>query len=185
MKELQAPTFVKSDRPVRVYWSDEGRTLKTKNKRNAGAAKDNMPKSEDWEHKLEVEDYLKKYKLYKEGTKGWAENKGKCYYMVLQHCPPELKTELKNSSRWEAAAAETDVVALLLIIWDVMHNKKERAQSTMGLVKNDVTLFTNPMESKDILDEYYLVFKAQVDMIKAHNGNPGYYGVVIASTTKL
>ena len=56
--------------------------------------------------------------------------------------------------------ASTDVVTMLLIIRDVMHNKKERAKSTMGLVKNNAALFTNPMESKDTLDKYYRVFKA-------------------------
>ena len=112
-----------------------------------------MPKSEDWEHKLEVEEYLKKYKVYKEVTKAWEENKGKWYYLILQHCPSELKTELNNSARWELAAASTDVVALLLIIRDVMHNKRERARSTMGLVESDADLFTNPIDSKDTLDE--------------------------------
>ena len=55
------------------------------------------------------------------------ENRGKCYYLVLQHCPPELKTELKNVARWEAATSNTDFVAFLMIIRGVMHNKKERA----------------------------------------------------------
>ena len=73
--------------------------------------------------------------------------------------------------------ADIDVVALLLIIQDVMHNKKERAQSTMDLVESNAALFTTPMESKDTLDEYYRyrVFKAQVDTIKTHGGNPKYY----------
>ena len=34
------------------------------------------------------------------------------------------------------------------------------------------------MESKDTLDEYYRVFKAQVDTIEAHGGTPGYHGAV-------
>ena len=79
MEELKPPTFVKSDPPIIVYWDNEGQTRKTNNKRNACATKDNVPKSEDWEHKLKVKEYLEKYKLYKEGTKAWAENKGKCY----------------------------------------------------------------------------------------------------------
>ena len=118
MAELKAPTLVKSKRPIRMYWADEGQIIETNNKHNAESTKDNTPKSEDWEHKLEVEECLKKYKMYKEGTKAkvWAENKGKCCYLILQHCPPELKTELKNLARWEAAAADTDVVVLLLII---------------------------------------------------------------------
>ena len=48
----------------------------------------------------------------------------------------------------------------------------------MGLVENDVAMFTMPMESNDTLDDYYGVFKAQVDTIKAHGNNPGYHGVV-------
>jgi len=77
---------------------------------------DNVPKSEDWEHKLIIKEYLEKYKLYKEGAKAWDENTGKYYYLLLQHCPPELKTELKNLARWELATASTDVEALLLIV---------------------------------------------------------------------
>ena len=48
----------------------------------------------------------------------------------------------------------------------------------MGLSKSDAVMFTMPMESKDTLDKYYSVFKAQVDMIKAHGSNPGYHGAV-------
>ena len=48
----------------------------------------------------------------------------------------------------------------------------------MGLVESDAALFTNPMESKDTLDKYYRVFKAQVDTTKAHGGNPGYHDAV-------
>ena len=59
-----------------------------------------------------------------------------------------------------------------------MHNKKKRAQSTVGLIESNTALFTNQMESKDTLDEYYRVFKGQVDTIKVHGGNPGYHGAV-------
>ena len=34
------------------------------------------------------------------------------------------------------------------------------------------------MDLKDTLDEYYRVFKAQVDIVEAHGGNPGYHGAV-------
>ena len=83
MEELKAPTFVKSDRPIRVYWADKKQTRETNNKHNAGATKDNVPTFEDWEHKLEVEEYLQKYKCYKEETKAWAENKAKCNYLII------------------------------------------------------------------------------------------------------
>ena len=67
--EFKPPAFVKLDYPVRVYWSDEVQTLETSNKHNAGSTPDTVPKSEDWEHKLEVDEYFKKYKARKDGTK--------------------------------------------------------------------------------------------------------------------
>ena len=97
-EELKAPTFVKSDRPSGVYWAEESQTRKTNNIQYAGSKTDNAPKLEDWEHKLKVDKYLEKYKTYKDGTKAWDNNKGKCYYLILQHCPLELKTKLKNSA---------------------------------------------------------------------------------------
>ena len=65
-------------------------------------------------------------------------------------------------------------MSLLLIIRDVMHNKKERAQSTIGLMESDVTLYTTILKGNNTLDEYYRMFKAQIDTIEAHGGNPGY-----------
>ena len=101
---------------MRICWSNESQTLETKNKRNTGSKTVNVPKAEDLEHKLVVNEYLELYKTYKEGTKAWTENIGKCCYLSLQHCPPELKTKLKNSARWETVTTNTDVVALLLMI---------------------------------------------------------------------
>ena len=46
----------------------------------------------------------------------------------------------------------------------------------MGLIKSNTVLYTTTMDSKDTLDEHYRVFKAQVDTIKEHGGNPGYHG---------
>ena len=106
----------------------------------------------------------------------WTEHKGKCYYLVLQHYPPEVKTELKNLERWEAAVSDTGVVFLLLIIRDVLRTKRKRAQSTMGLVESDAALYITRMNGADTLDKHYRVFKAWVDTIKVHSGNTGYRG---------
>ena len=81
-------------------------------------------------------------------------------------------------ARWEAATSNTDVLALHLIIRDVMHNTKERAQSTVGLVESDVTLYTTIMKGNKTLDEYYCLFKAQIDTIEAHRGNPGHHSAL-------
>ena len=98
MEDLKALSVVKTERPVRKYWSNEDQTLEINNKRNAGSTMATVHKTEDWEHKLVFDKYLETYKTYKDGTKAWAENKGKGYYLVLQHCPPDLKTDIKNSA---------------------------------------------------------------------------------------
>ena len=72
----------------------------------------------------------------------------------------------------------TDVGVLLISIRDVIHNKKDPAQSTMGLFERDMALCITPMKTKHTLDNYYCVFKAQVDTSKAHGSNPGYHGAV-------
>ena len=48
----------------------------------------------------------------------------------------------------------------------------------MTTVESDVELFTIVQEPGQDLDDYYKVFKAQVDTIDAHGGNAGYHPVV-------
>ena len=79
MEGLRALTFVKMERPVRKYLSDEGQTLETKNKCNTETTTNNVPTKEDWEHKLVLDKYLETYKVYKDGIKAWAEIKGTYY----------------------------------------------------------------------------------------------------------
>ena len=70
------------------------------------------------------------------------------------------------------------MVFLLKMIRDITHNKKERKESVMTLVESNVELYTIFHGSGESLDEYYKVFKAQVDTIEAHGGNAGYHPVV-------
>ena len=103
MEELKAPIFTKKERPVRMYWfgtsREAGGSKETKTKRNPDTVTDYKAVRMDWEHKFEVWEYVEGYKTHKEDTQVSIQNKGKCYYLVLQYCPPELKTELKNSAR--------------------------------------------------------------------------------------
>ena len=46
------------------------------------------------------------------------------------------------------------------------------------MVESNAALLTTTMDTKDTLDEYYRVFKAQIDTFEAHGGNPGYHGAV-------
>ena len=73
-----------------------------------------------------------------------------------------------------------DVVALLKMIMDITHNKKERKESVVTIVASDVELYTIHQGSEESLDEYYKVFKAQIDTIDEHRGNAGYHPVVYA-----
>ena len=45
----------------------------------------------------------------------------------------------------------------------------------MGFVESNAALYTTIMKSGNILDEYYCVFKAQINTIKANGGDPGYH----------
>ena len=128
MEELKAPAFIKLVCAVRMYWTDQGQTRKTKSKHNNGTRQDNELKMDDWEHTQVCSTcILKDTRPTKKVCKPGQKNTGKYYCLVLQHCPPELKKELKNLAQWEAAVIDTDIVALLLISRDTMHHKKEQA----------------------------------------------------------
>jgi hypothetical protein len=60
---------------------------------NTGTKVNNL---KDWEHNLLVDKYADSLEKYKEEIKVWKKSKGKYYYYILQHCPPELKTGLKT-----------------------------------------------------------------------------------------
>ena len=141
---------------------------------------DNPPVTEDWEHNLKVEEYKSKRKIYNDQVLAWKENKAKCYYLVLSHCPRALEHQLKNSTKWDETEGNQDVVALLQMIRDITHNKKERKESVMTIVESDVELFAIFQSPGESLDEHYKVFKAQVDTIDAHGGNAGNHPVVYA-----
>ena len=53
------------------------------------------------------------------------------------------------------AAPNTDIVALLLIIEDIIHNKVEQVQGAMGLVESNMIVYTTTLDLKDTLNEYY------------------------------
>ena len=66
------------------------------------------------------------------------------------------------------------------MIRDINQNKKERKESVMIIMESNVEIYTIHQGSRESLDEYYKVFKAQVDTIDAHGGNSGYHPVVYA-----
>ena len=144
MSTLKNPEFQEPAIPSREYWGDIARTTRTHDRTRPGADNavvDNVPVLEDWEHGLAVEQYKADRKIYNDQTLAWKENKAKCYYLVLSHCPRALEHQLKNSSKWDETEGNQDVVALLQMIRDITHNKKERKESVMTIVESDVELF--------------------------------------------
>ena len=120
----------------------------------------NVPVLEDWEHGLGVEQYKADRKVYSEQVMAWKENKAKCYYLVLSHCPRALENQLKNSTKWNETESNQDVVALLKMIRDITHNKKERKENAMTIVESDVERFTIHQAQGELLDGYYKVFNS-------------------------
>ena len=183
MSALKSPEFQEPEIPTREYWADPEQTRRTKDKTRPGPERtvvNNVPVLEDWEHGLAVEQYKVDRKIYNEQIMAWKENKAKCYYLVLSHCPRALEHQLKNSTKWDETESNQDVVALLKMIRDITHNKKERKESVMTIVESDLELYTIAQDPGETLDEYYKVFVAQVDTIDAHGGNAGYHPVVYA-----
>jgi hypothetical protein len=98
MAELEEPAFIRPTRPVREYWSDFMQTIITQNKytvtttpRSEGppvveestTSRANVPTKEEWELRIDTEDYLEANKAYKERKSAWEENRSKAYYLVL------------------------------------------------------------------------------------------------------
>ena len=178
MSTLKSPEFQEPTIPTREYWKDPEQTIKTKDKTRPGPEStvvNNVPVLEDWERGLGVEQYKADRKVYSEQVMAWKENKAKCYYLVLSHCPRALEHQLKNSTKWDETESNQDVVALLQMIRDITHNKKERKESVMAIVESDLELYTIAHDPGESLDEYYKAFLAQVDTIDAHGGNAGYH----------
>ena len=179
MSSLTELIIAALDRPVREYWTDSTRTAKTNNSTsNAEPLTALEPVKEGWDHGINVDKYKIKRKTFQEKQEARNDNGAKCYYLFLSHCPNELETEIRNSSMWTAHEEDQDVISLLLMVRDITHNKKERKESVVTFVKSNVELFKTVQEQDQDLDDYYEVFKAQVDTTDAHGGSAGYHLVV-------
>ena len=175
MSTITAPVITEPTLCSRKYLTEESKSVQTSSKTiGVGNALVQLaPVKEEWEHDLDVDEFKLKRRAFQEQEAAWKENKAKCYYLVLSHCPKEFEQELWNSTKWAATEADQDMVALLLMIRDITHNKKEWKESVMTTVESNIELFTIIQEPGQDLDSYYKAFKAQVDTINAHGGNAG------------
>ena len=180
MGDLIAPIFTSPTRPSRVYMTGQaGSRTRTLDRMNA-AGEVNTPTVGDIDYRLTVDEFLEKKKRYDVDEECWAENNARGYNLVLQHCPPELEAELRNSDNWTVTENERSVVKLLLMIRDITHHKRERKQTVMEAVESDADLYLTSQGKNETIDDFYRVFTAQVETINAHGGQAGFHPAVFA-----
>ena len=141
----------------------------------------NTPTVGDIDYRLTVDEFLDKKKRHDIDEECWAENNARGYNLVLQHCPPELEAELRNSDNWTGTENERSVVKLLLMSRDITHHKRERKQTVMEAVESDADLYLTSQGKAETIDDFYRVFTAQVETINAHGGQSGFHPAVFAT----
>ena len=99
MSAIEAPVITSPVRPSRKYWTDGTRLVETNDKTSGTGAEndpivDLEPVKEEWDHLLDVDDFKLERRSFQEQEASWKENRAKCYYLVLSHCPKELELSL-------------------------------------------------------------------------------------------
>ena len=140
----------------------------------------NVPMVGNIDYKLTVDEYLEKKKKHDSDEECWTENNAREFNLVLQHSPLELEAELRNSDSWSTTENKRSVVKLLLMIRDITHHKRERKQTVMEAAESDADLYLTSQGKTDSIDNFYKVFTAQVNTIKAHGGQAGFQPAVFA-----
>ena len=99
----------------------------------------------------------KKYENYQDT---WIENRSRTYNLILQHCPPDVETELKNQSTWTVEQDTQNVVTLLRMICNITHNMGESKQGVMAIVQCAVEMNSTAQKPSETDDEYFKIFEA-------------------------
>ena len=86
---------------------------------------------------------------------------------MLQHCPKEIEAELRNQDSWKTAEDARRVIAILILIRDLSFNNTDRKRSIMETVEADTDLYLGMQRPDQSTDDFYKMFTAQVDTIKA------------------
>ena len=90
---------------------------------------------DDAKCKLDLDLFMVIQKKYKKYQGAWIETRARTYNLVLQHCLPNVKAELKNQSTWTGGKDKQNVVTLLLMIRNITHNMRESEQGVMAIVE--------------------------------------------------
>ena len=90
-----------------------GGTIVT-NRISAGSL--NKPLNDDYDWSIETDAHKRKMIKFEAQADLWADLNAQGHALVLQHCPDELETELRNQEAWAAIDVARNVVALLILI---------------------------------------------------------------------
>ena len=178
MTDLQAPVYSEPTRPVRNYVCQTDTTGNTIVTNRMTSGKLNEPVDDDYDWSIETDSYKRSIIKYEANSDLWRDLNAQGHALVLQHCPDELETELRNQEAWAAIDAKRDVVALLVLIRDLQYNKTDRKRSIMATVEADFDLFSCSQEKNQSTDDYYKVFASCVDTINANGGQAGLHPAV-------
>ena len=141
MIKLCAPQLVEPVRPLRKYMTntDQG-ALETKEKFNA-KGEPNVPLLNNIEHKMDLDVHIIDKKKFMRYAEAWKENSARMYNLVLQHFSKYLKAELCIHMKWSATELIQDVIALLMMIWDVTMTSGKQSKRRRQL-SNTISSYT-------------------------------------------
>ena len=94
MTDIAAPVYVEPARPERKYYLHTDTTHSTNDRMLGGTL--NEPIKEDFDWSIETDGYKRQIARQEAQVGLLADNNAKGYLLVLQHCPDELETELRN-----------------------------------------------------------------------------------------
>ena len=135
----------------------------------------NTPIVDDIDYQAYMTVYLSKKKRYDNQELELDELDAKGYSLLIQHCPPEVTAELNNIDSWPDTEDKRSVVMLLKMIRNIAHNMKQRKQSIMSIVENDLELYLKYQESMQSTSRLYKVFNATINTLNAHGGQAVYH----------
>ena len=115
------------------------------------------------------------HREWKYNAKHWKANNYRMFAILLQYCPKDLTQRIKPNGRYYAVNDIKDVIALITMIRDVVHQNYDNTQGTMALLTSNLALYTTFMTSEDDIEEFYGTFNAMADTINVHGGRSGYH----------
>ena len=104
----------------------------------------------------------------------WEEVGPRNFTLLLQHCPPKVKSRLSSRPDWDTVNASRDMIGLLRLLREVARSQDETKSEVMTVVEKDAELYL-AMQGKQELDDFVREFTANCDTIEAHGGCPGFH----------